>query len=112
MIDADRGTVIATDVSFALERRERSRGLLVRDSMARGEALVFPRCRQVHTFGMRFAIDVLFLDKDNVAVRAYRGLAPGRLTAWVRRARMVVELPSGALEAASLEVGDTVTFEQ
>lgn len=81
-----RDTVLATDVRFALKRRERTRGLLGRDSMEPGEALAFPRCRQVHMFGMKFAIDVLFLDKANRVVHLEPDLA-GRQAVSVGPAR-------------------------
>lgn len=112
LVNATRGTIIATDTRYALKSRERSRGLLGRDSMGPGEALVFPRCRQVHMFGMRFPIDVLFLDRDNRVVRVLNDLLPGRLSGWVRRARTAVELPAGTLKATATDVDDEVRFDQ
>jgi uncharacterized membrane protein (UPF0127 family) len=106
-----RGAVIATDVRFALGRRDRSRGLLGRESMEPGEALVFPRCRQVHMFGMLFPIDVLFLDRRGAVVRCVSELKPGRLSPWVRRARTTVELSAGTLEKIGTAVGDLVLVE-
>lgn len=106
-----RDTVLATDVRFALKRRERTRGLLGRDSMEPGEALAFPRCRQVHMFGMKFAIDVLFLDKANRVVHLEPDLQPGRLSPWVRRARTVFELPAGTLERSRTGPGDSIAID-
>ena len=106
--NATRGTVIATRARFARERAERRRGLLDRDSIDPGEALVFPRCRQVHMFGMKFPIDVLFLDREGRAARCVRELAPGRLSPWVRRARTAIELPAGTLEATRTDEGDAI----
>jgi uncharacterized membrane protein (UPF0127 family) len=106
-----RGTVLATDVRFALRRRERTRGLLGRESMEPGEALVFPRCRQVHMVGMLFPIDVLFLDRQGKVVRCVSDLQPGRLSPWVRRACTTVELQAGTLERTGTAAGDLVAVE-
>jgi uncharacterized membrane protein (UPF0127 family) len=58
-------------------------------------ALRLDPCRCVHTFGMRFALDLHWLDADGAVVRVDRGVPPGRLRA-CRRARAVVEAPAGA----------------
>jgi len=79
--------------------------------MEPGEALVLPRCRQIHTFGMKFPIDVLFLDKSGKVVRAVRDMKPGRLTAWVLRARTTVELPAGTLERTGTVVSDEIAID-
>lgn len=108
MVNETKGTVLATDARYALKRAERRRGLLGRDSMEQGEAVVFPRCRQVHMFGMRFAIDVLFLDRDGFTVHLERGLEPGHLSPWIRRARTVIELPAGTVARTSTEESDLI----
>jgi uncharacterized membrane protein (UPF0127 family) len=59
-----------------------------------GEGLLIPRCRSVHTFGMRFALDLLFLDRSLRPVSLRRAVAPGRV-AFERDARAVLELPAG-----------------
>ena len=79
--------------------------------MEDGEALIFPRCRQVHTFGMRFAIDVLFVDRNGKVVRAVSELTPGRLTRWVPRARALVELPPGTLSASGTRASDLIRID-
>jgi uncharacterized membrane protein (UPF0127 family) len=58
-----------------------------------GVALHFPRCRSVHTFGMKFALDVAFLDAHGRTVRTARGVQPNRIL-FCRRARSVVEMPA------------------
>lgn len=65
----------------------------------------------MHTFGMRFDIDVAFLDGDGRVVHLVRGLRPGRLTRWSLRGRTVVEMPAGALEASCTGKGDLVTID-
>lgn len=107
-----RGTALATRAGFATSGRERRRGLLGRESMDPGEALVFPRCRQVHMIGMKFPIDVLFLDKSGMALECVRDLEPGRLSPWVRRARTAIELPVGVLAATGTKESDVIRIER
>jgi uncharacterized protein len=107
-----RGTTIATEVHFATTGKERTRGLLGRDEMPEGEALVFPRCRQIHTFGMHFPIDVLFVDKSGRVARAVPDMKPGRLTAWVLRSRTTVELPAGTIVKSGTRTSDEIAIEE
>ena len=72
------GEVLAT-AEIAQTRRERTRGLLGRDGLA--GALVFRRCRQIHTIGMRFTIDVAFCGADGTVIRAST-LRPWRFSRW------------------------------
>ena len=83
--------------------RGRARGLLGRDGI--DGVMVLPRCRNVHTFGMRFPIDVAFCDRDGVVIRAVT-LAPRRISPVVWRARCVLEAEAGALERWGVRLGD------
>ena len=68
-------------------------GLALLDRDRAGSGLLIPRCRSVHTFGMRFAVDIVFLDRDGAVVARRRHVPPGRvLHEW--RAASVLELPS------------------
>jgi uncharacterized membrane protein (UPF0127 family) len=84
---------------------ERTKGLLGRSHFE--GAMVFPRTRSVHTFGMRFAIDAAFCDKDMVVVGVVR-LRPWRMSRPRRGGRSVIEAQAGAFERWGLRVGDKV----
>lgn len=85
---------------WAERARDRMRGLLGRDGLAPDEAMAFPRCRAIHTVGMRFPIDVAFLGRDGRPVRLARAVPPGRLLVWGGwRARTTVEAAAGWLAA-------------
>lgn len=87
--------VLGRRVRVATTRRSRLLGLtLLRRDLA-GSGLLLPRCRAVHTLGMRFAIDVLFLDDGARPLRVERGVLPGRFLV-ERRAAAVLELPAEA----------------
>jgi hypothetical protein len=69
-------------------------GLALLDREMAGPGLVIPRCRSVHTFGMRFALDVLFLDSDRRPLSRRLRVGAGRLLT-DRRAAAVLERPAG-----------------
>lgn len=88
--------------------RDRVRGLLGTNLLGPGCALVLP-ARQVHTFGMRYPIDVLFCTADWEVVHAVGAMAPNRITRVSLRGRWVVELPAGA--ANGVRPGDLLRLE-
>jgi uncharacterized membrane protein (UPF0127 family) len=83
---------------------ERARGLARLDAMPRDYALHIPRCRSVHTFTMRFPLDLIWLDKDEAIVRVDRDVPPNRHKA-CRRARSVIEANAGAADAFAAALG-------
>jgi uncharacterized membrane protein (UPF0127 family) len=92
-------------VADALSRGVRMKGLARLDSMPATDALHFPRCRSVHTFTMRFPLDLVWLGRDGRALRVDRAVPPRRLKSCLR-ARAVVETPAGGADrflAAGLE---------
>ncbi|WP_420452832.1 DUF192 domain-containing protein [Ilumatobacter sp.] len=84
---------------------QRRRGLLGRDDL--DGALVIEPCRWIHTIGMRFSLDVAFLDEDGVVVKTTT-MKRHRLGLPVRAAHRVIEAEHGAFERWGLRVGDTV----
>ncbi|MEA2447680.1 MAG: uncharacterized protein QOK47_1317 [Actinomycetota bacterium] len=97
--------VVARRIRFADSAWGRMRGLMFVPHMPPDEALVLDPARQVHTFGMRFNIDVIFCDDEWNVVHLVRRMRPGRITRWVRHGRRVIELPGGAVPQA-LSAGD------
>lgn len=85
-------------VAEATGRVARLRGLARLDSMPRTAGLHIPGCRSVHTFTMRFALDLIWLDGDGQVVRVDRDVPPRRLKG-CRRARSVVEVNAGTADA-------------
>lgn len=107
LVNASKQTVISDRCHFANSVLKRMIGLLNRSSLGPGEGLLFDRCYGVHTFGMRFPIDLLFLDQDLRVIRAVRALPPFRTCA-VKRAVYVLELPVGALDRTRTSEGDQI----
>jgi uncharacterized membrane protein (UPF0127 family) len=84
------------------------RGLLGRDALPPGEGLYFPGATfgALHSFGMRFPFDALYLDRRGRVRRVLRAVPPGRLCPWDLWTVAALELPAGA--AWSVRVGDAV----
>lgn len=87
--------VLGHEVLVAAGLPVRLLGLSHLDRERVGPGLLIPRCRSVHTFGMRFALDLVFLDPDGRPCSVRRGVPPRRL-AWDRRASAVLELPANS----------------
>lgn len=103
------GRVVCERCVVADRAHRRMRGLLGRRGLKAGEGMVLRPAWNVHTAFMRFPIDVVFLDSDQVVVRLERAVAPWR-TVSCRGAREVVELAAGECERRGLEVGDRVAW--
>ncbi|MFJ3926657.1 DUF192 domain-containing protein [Streptomyces sp. NPDC090022] len=104
--DGDGPPARAVPLEIAASYRARTRGLLGRDCIA-GAMLLTPAA-SVHTFRMRFPIDVAYLDRHD-RVLAVRTMPPGRLGLPRPRARHVLEAEAGAMAAWGLRPGTTVT---
>jgi uncharacterized membrane protein (UPF0127 family) len=98
----DDGEVLAT-LEVADAGRSRARGLLGRDGIE--GALLLRPAKSVHTLGMRFPIDVAFVDKDMVVLRIVT-MARWRLGRPVLKANAVIEAEAGAFGHWNLKVGD------
>jgi uncharacterized membrane protein (UPF0127 family) len=107
LVNATRKTVLSNRCRFANTVFKRMVGLLNRKGLQEGEGLLLDRCYGIHTFGMRFPIDVLFLDQDLVVIKAVPSLPPFRTCA-VKRAVYVLELPAGAIDRSGSTAGDQI----
>ena len=88
---------------------QRLRGLLARPALKTGEGLLITPCSSVHTVGMRYSLDLVFLDKGGRVVKCVTDLKAYRMAA-ARKARHVLELPVGSIAAANIVVGDRLDW--
>ena len=109
--NVDSGEVLATTVASARGRVDRAVGLLTHRSLDRGAALWISPSRGVHTWGMRFAIDIVALDADGTVVDLVPRLPPWRLRLPRRGTVGVLELPAGSLERTGTRLGHLVVFD-
>lgn len=105
-----RHAYLATQLCIAGTHWSRFRGLMGRDagSFPAGQGLWIVPSRGVHTFAMRFPIDVVYLDGDKVVVHLEEGLKPWRLGSLRLRTASVLELPRQTLHATGTAVGDEI----
>ena len=110
LINVSQGLVLATAVVPALDSTSRKRGLLGRDAFPVEAALVLAPCNAVHMFGMRFPIDVLFVDRRGVVIKRALGLQRNRIAiAW--RAFATIEFCAHHPGVARTKLGDTLALE-
>jgi uncharacterized membrane protein (UPF0127 family) len=104
---------LATELEVANTHWSRFRGLMAReaDRFREGQGLWIVPCRGVHTLGMRFPIDVLYLDSNKVVVHVEKHLKPWRLAPVRMEARSVLELPGTTVNATQTAVGDKIEIE-
>lgn len=107
----DTGSLVADRVGVAATRAARAVGLLTRTGLEPGEALWIVPSRGVHTWGMRFAIDVIALDDHGVVIDRVSNLKPWRIRLPRPGTAGVLELPAGTLEKSGTDVGHRIEFE-
>jgi uncharacterized membrane protein (UPF0127 family) len=110
LVETDSGRVVVADLEVARTTWSRFVGLMGRPSLGSGAGLWIEPCNSIHMFFMRFAIDVLFLDRRRRVKKVMLNLKPWRVSPIVFGARTVVELPAGTLTDRSL-VGSQLTLE-
>ena len=107
-----RGTVLADRAKVATTFFARLRGLMFRRELPAGEALIFNKNSSVHTFWMRFPIDVIFTDHQDVVVGLREAMPPHRPYAGARGAYRTVELPAGTITQTGTQRGDQLRFDE
>jgi uncharacterized membrane protein (UPF0127 family) len=105
-----RDTTLADRALIADNSKTRKTGLLKHDRLERGEGLWITPCEGIHTVGMKFPIDVLFLDKKRKVVKIRAAMPRWRMAASLF-AHSVLELPSGTAQATRTSSGDQLEFE-
>ncbi len=107
--DATRGVLVADRAGAATSSRERRTGLLRHTVLPEGEALWIAPCEGIHTFGMKFPIDVLFLNKRKCVIKLRERMVPRRLSMCLT-ADSVLELPPGTIARLGVARGDQLEF--
>jgi len=110
VVIAHTNQVLAT-AEIADTAQERMVGLLGRDGLPPGHGLILEPCRLIHTFMMRFAIDVVFFDREHRVTRVAREVRPSRFAWGGLRARATLELPAGTVGPTTLPPGTQLRLE-
>jgi uncharacterized membrane protein (UPF0127 family) len=107
--NATCGTVLGTTVEIADSSRTRTRGLLGRKVLAAGEGLWIVPCESVHTFFMKFPIDLVYLDRRNRVRKVRSAVGPWKISVCFS-AHSILELPAGTVLATQTKKWDKLEF--
>lgn len=106
-----KNTILAKDAIIADTPLKRMRGLLGKKEFNKCQALIIRPCQSIHTFFMRFSIDVLFVDKNNKVIKAISNLRPFRLIPVYFNSAFVIEMPVGTIQLSLTSKGDTLIID-
>jgi uncharacterized membrane protein (UPF0127 family) len=106
-----RGHSLITHGELAKTFWARFRGLMWRASLGKGQGLVLKGDKSIHTFFMRFPIDVVYVDRAQRVVRVDPAMSPNRIGPIVFEAAYILELPAGTIQASGTSVGDQLTIQ-
>lgn len=109
IINVSQKVLLAGEARMADSFFSRLRGLLGTKQLSSGLALIIKPCSSIHTIGMVYNIDVLFVDKDNTVLKIVTELGPWRLAA-CSGSKYVIELPAGTSARSGTSVGDKLSL--
>ncbi|MDE2221692.1 MAG: DUF192 domain-containing protein [Candidatus Omnitrophica bacterium] len=103
-----RQTTVATDVEIARNLWQRTQGLLGREGLPQGRALIIPYCESIHMFFMKFPIDVIFCDRNHKVVGLCANIKPFCMSPIFFKASYAIELPAGSIASSHTQKGDAL----
>lgn len=106
-----RSALLGDGVETASTPLRRSKGLLGTAKLSRGQGLWIVPCRSIHSFGMRYEFDALFLDREGRVVGTHSRFRRNRISRIYWSAKGVLELPAGTIDRTATRVGDHVVFQ-
>jgi uncharacterized protein len=109
VLNITRQTVLASNLEVADTAAKRNKGLLGRKGLAAGEGLWIVPCESVHTVGMQFPIDLVYLNRSHRIQKTRSNVRPWRISACLS-AHSILELPSGTIRDTQSCPGDVVEF--
>lgn len=111
-IRKNNGQTVASKVRIAANIFQRFKGLLGTSSLSNEEGLWIPKCQGIHTFGMRYSLDIVFLDHRFHILKIIEDMKPGRMSDVRLDACGVLELPAGKVKKSRLHVGDQLLLQK
>lgn len=111
IIDKDSRRILFSEASSASTFFQRLLGLLFKKSISEDQALFLYNISSIHTFFMRFSIDIIFTDKDMGVIKIYESVNPWKIV-FCRRAFCAIECLGGAASRKNIKVGQTLNIEK
>jgi uncharacterized protein len=105
------GVVLALEARRAVSVGARLKGLLGTSELPSGQGLIIDGCTSIHTWGMQYAIDVLFIDRNSLVIHMIHTMHPWRMS-WVYwKSARVIELPANLLTQIHCKISDLIDIE-
>lgn len=106
--NSSKNNLIIANVKVADNFVTRTFGLILKSSLSESEGLIIKPCCSIHTFFMRFAIDVIFVNKKNEVIALYENVRPWRILPIHPSSSYVIELPAGTITTKCIEKHDII----
>lgn len=105
LVNERTGAIVASELELASDSKSRNRGLLGRSGIAAGSVMIIAPCNAIHTFFMRFTIDLVFVDRQGIVLKLYRSVRPWRIRVAIE-AFAALEMAAGSLDRVEILKGD------
>ena len=102
-----RKNLLVENGELALTFWSRLKGLLFTDDFPKGQGILIKPCSSIHTIGMAYSIDIIFVDEQDMVIKTVVGMKPYRLTS-CRGSSYVIEVPMGTVMRTATQCGDKV----
>ena len=102
--------IIVNELHEAKSFFTRLKGLLFKKSISEDEGMLISPCSQIHTFGMKFPIDVIFLSGDFTVLEVLKNIFPNKISRYIPESKYVLELAAGAAEKNSISKGQNLVL--
>ena len=110
IINTTKNVILADNVVVAQTTVSRLKGLLFYKEFRNREALIIKPCNSIHTFFMRFPIDVIFVGSNDKILKIHQGIKPFKVTPVYFKSKFVIELPAGIVEATNTTESDILSI--
>lgn len=104
--------IISENLIRADNYYKRLKGLMFTDYLPENSAMHIIPCNEIHTFFMKYSIDVLYLDKNNKIISMDEELIPGKIGRLIKGSNSVIELPPGKIKKEGIEIGQVLSFSE
>ena len=110
VINKTQGVTLGNRVQVASSFWTRAKGLLGRRRLAPGEGLLLYPCRGIHSYGMRFDFDAIYLNRDYEVIHIIERMRPNRRGPMLKDAYAILELPAGSVAATATVIGNRLAI--
>jgi len=111
IINLTKNQVLAEEVLLSTNFLKRLKGLLGYKSLEKNQAMILRPANSVHTFFMRFPIDVLFVDRNKIVVKIFRNMKPFKVTGVYLKSAFVIESSAGVIDSTQTAEGDCLQIQ-